>query len=48
MMTARNPAGLPAIAPMLATAGLIPQGDGWGYEFKYDEPQRVPRFSSLL
>jgi hypothetical protein len=36
------------IAPMLAAAGDLPTGPGWAYEFKYDEPRRVPRFSSVL
>ena len=26
----------PMIAPMLATAGAVPGGAGWGYEFKFD------------
>jgi hypothetical protein len=29
--------GLPGkVAPMLATHGPIPEGDGWAYEFKWD------------
>jgi bifunctional non-homologous end joining protein LigD len=36
MMTTPALAGLPTISPMLATAGLVPHGDGWGFEFKYD------------
>src|SRR5262245_38311867 len=32
--------GLP-VAPMLATAGELPRGDGWAYEFKWDGVRAV-------
>lgn len=35
---------LPLIRPMLATLGELPTPPGWGYEFKWDESKRVPRF----
>jgi hypothetical protein len=29
---------------MLAVAGAVPQGEGWAFEFKWDERQWVPTF----
>jgi hypothetical protein len=33
------------VRPVLATLGELPAPPGWGYKFKWDDFQRVPRFS---
>ncbi|MEV6969630.1 non-homologous end-joining DNA ligase [Hamadaea sp. NPDC051192] len=45
-MSTSRPSWPPAVDPMLATAGPIPQGPGWAFEFKWDGIRAVASTSS--